>query len=254
MQTENEIIVELIEKFKDISSKGWITSRRSHNTGIGKTFEDLLDKEEDNLSEPDFKGIEIKTHRSRSSSYTSLFTCAPDGPKPQENTRLREKFGKSEDDNPNLKVLHTSMFADRKNTYLNQYQFIIDIDRENERLYILVYDMNNNIIEKTTYWTFEVLNKCLCQKLKTLAFIAGDSRISSSGVEEFNYKKLGIYKFKSFEKFLHALENGIIMVDLRIGVYKSGNNIGKTHDHGTAFRIKAENLEDIYDLIELVEN
>ena len=254
MQTENEVIKELFEKFKKISSNGWIPSRRSHNTGIGKTFEDLLEKEEDNLSEPDFKGIEIKTHRSESGSYTSLFTCAPNGPKPQENTRLREKFGKPEENNPNLKVLHTSIFANKKNTYLNKFQFIIEIDKTNKRIYIAVYDMNNNLVEKTTYWTFDILNKCLEKKLKTLAFVSGKHRTNDKGVEEFNYTKLGIYKFKSFEKFLNALETGIIMVDLRIGVYKSGTNFGKTHDHGTAFRIKEEKLEDIYDLVDFIES
>lgn len=32
------------------------------------------------------------------------------------------------------------------------------------------------------------------------------------------------------------------MIDIRIGVYASGKNKGKTHDHGTAFRIKLERL------------
>ena len=31
-----------------------------------------------------------------------------------------------------------------------------------------------------------------------------------------------ICKFKDFDKFLKALENGTIMLDIRIGVYASG--------------------------------
>ena len=40
------------------------------------------------------------------------------------------------------------------------------------------------------------------------------------------------------EAFIDLLEDGKIYVDLRIGQYHDGKNKGKTHDHGTAFRIK----------------
>ncbi len=36
------------------------------------------------------------------------------------------------------------------------------------------------------------------------------------------------------------------MVDIRIGSYKSGKNKGKTHDHGTGFRIKPSDLGLLY--------
>ena len=39
---------------------------------------------------------------------------------------------------------------------------------------------------------------------------------------------------------LSLLEKGKVYVDLRIGQYHSGPNMGKTHDHGTAFRIREE--------------
>ncbi len=32
------------------------------------------------------------------------------------------------------------------------------------------------------------------------------------------------------------------MVDIRIGVYNTGKNKGKTHDHGTGFRITLDKL------------
>ena len=45
----NENYEELKELFNKIKRKGWIKAHRTGNTGIGKTFEDLLDKKEDNL-------------------------------------------------------------------------------------------------------------------------------------------------------------------------------------------------------------
>lgn len=248
MNDEKQIMDELIEKFKNISSRGWIESNRSHNTGIGKTFEDLLEKEEDNLAEPDYKGIEIKTHRSESNSYTTLFTCAPDGPEPQENSRLREKFGQP-DKELGQKTLHTSMWGNRANSYFNKYKFKLDVDRTEEKVYIAVYDNEDNLIERTTYWTFDKLYSCLERKLRTLAFVTGKSRTNDKNKEEFLYEKLVLYKFKTLDGFLTSIENGTIMVDLRIGFYKSGSNFGKTHDHGTGFRIKDIHLQDLYELI-----
>lgn len=39
---------------------------------------------------------------------------------------------------------------------------------------------------------------------------------------------------------------GRIMVDIRIGSYKTGDKIGKTHDHGTGFRIQSQHLTELY--------
>ena len=55
----------------------------------------------------------------------------------------------------------------------------------------------------------------------------------------------------NFDKFLKAVVDGKIMLDIRIGVYKSGQHFGKTHDHGTGFRIKESDLEYLYDIFEL---
>ena len=44
---------------RDMYYKGYVKSIRGGTTGIGATFEALIGKEEDKLSLPDFKGIEI---------------------------------------------------------------------------------------------------------------------------------------------------------------------------------------------------
>lgn len=36
------------------------------------------------------------------------------------------------------------------------------------------------------------------------------------------------------------------MFDIKIGVHNSGKNIGKTHDHGSGFRIKRSNFQNLY--------
>ena len=37
------------------------------------------------------------------------------------------------------------------------------------------------------------------------------------------------------------------MFDIRMGSYKTGRMKGKPHDHGSGFRVKRENLKDLFD-------
>jgi len=61
-----------------------------------------------------------------------------------------------------------------------------------------------------------------------------------------------IYKDFGFDKFLREIEKRGIMFDIRIGVYNSGRNCGKTHDHGSGFRVKATNFKNLYDIYEKI--
>jgi hypothetical protein len=36
------------------------------------------------------------------------------------------------------------------------------------------------------------------------------------------------------------------MYDIRIGSYKTGSNYGKVHDHGSGFRVRKENMSDVF--------
>lgn len=73
-----------------------------------------------------------------------------------------------------------------------------------------------------------------------------DSKIEK-GEEYFHYTKAKIYLKSSLSKLLQLIDDGKLMVDIRIGSYKSGKNKGKPHDHGTGFRIKPVDLDSLYE-------
>ena len=50
-------------KLKDIEKRGFITSKRKSNTGIGYTLETLLGIKENNIKLPDLGKIELKSKR-----------------------------------------------------------------------------------------------------------------------------------------------------------------------------------------------
>ena len=243
METDNKELI--IKKFREIKDKGWIESHRKNNTGIGKTFEDLIGVEENNLNEPDLAGFEIKSHRDDVNNYITLFTKAPNFPK-SANTFLRDNFGTPYDDNPDIKKLHTSIFADKKNTYGDKYSFKLINDSNSKQIRIGVYDQKTQEkIDSSVGYNYDCIEKALKNKLNNLFYVSAQRRVENSK-EEFYYDKAEIYTKPSLENFLNLLDNGDIMYDIRIGTYKDGAKKGKTHDHGSGFRILEKNLEKLY--------
>ena len=232
---------ELKALFEKIKNLGYVESHRTGDTGIGKTFEDLLGKDEDNLDNPDFKDIEIKSQREATGSMITLFTKSPDYPK-RANTFLRENFGSISAEHDNKKILHTTVNALHYNTHISGNDFKIDIDYDLKRLVLKARNhYTNEEMLSNTYWTFEKIESKLKNKLKYIAYVVADEKKENSKTY-FKFTNIKLITGLTLEKFLQALENGDIMVDIRIGVYNSGKNKGKTHDHGTGFRITLDKL------------
>ena len=233
-----------IRDFNKVRAMGFTESRRSNSTGIGKTFEDLIGVAENNAKEPDLHGFEIKSQRNLSGSYVTLFTKSPTMPK-SANTHLRMSYGSFDSEHPDVKVLHTSIFHGRYNTHTAGAKFSLRVNRQESKLYVLV-QRDDGTIDDSVYYSFENIKNALA-KIENLAFVSADTRRNAEGKEEFNFTSAIIYyDFISFENFLDLVEEGVIMYDVRIGAYKMGANRGKTHDHGSGFRIKKNDMQRLY--------
>lgn len=241
----------MVERFHAIKNLGFVKSRRSNNTGTGKTFEDYIGVIENNLEEPDFAGFEIKSHRSMSQSYITLFTKVPSFPKGA-NTYLRNTYGESYDDALDLKSLHTSIFADRRNTYMQRLSFKLLDNPISQTITIGIYDMDGNLIDNRVGYTYQDVECCLKKKLHNLFYVTAETQIQNRE-EYFYFKCADIYMEPSLERFMTLLREGKIMYDIRIGSYKSGAKRGKIHDHGSGFRILEGNMRLLYAQHEIVE-
>ncbi|MGN0033800.1 MAG: MvaI/BcnI family restriction endonuclease [Candidatus Limimorpha sp.] len=243
----------IISKFRAVKKMGYVKSHRSSNTGIGKTFEDYVGVVENNADKPDLFGFEIKTHREIAQSYVTLFTKSPSFPK-SANTYLRNKFGVRCAENPELKKLHTSMFANKANTFAGKYAFKLINDKNDKCIYLAVYSLKTKVmIDCECGYTYDDLKKVLNKKLKNLFYVTADIKKDNSNTEYFFFNKADIYEKPSFDNFLSLLDNGLIMYDIRIGSYMSGSNYGKAHDHGSGFRIKDNDLIKLYSVHEKIE-
>ena len=242
----SEYIEDLITAIEHIVGDYWHPTTRQGNTGIGKTFEDLLEKEEDNLDTPDFHDIEIKTHETASKSMITLFTKSPSYPR-RANTILRENYGKL--DEFGNKILHMTVTANRI-TSSNEYDFnfSIEVDRLNRILKLLVYNKDRELINSDVFWSFDAIDLQLKRKLNYIVIISAKSKVHD-GHKYYKYTQADLISGLSLDGILNAIEDGHMKIDIRIGAYKTGRNRGKTHDHGTGFRI---NMIDLLNYSEMI--
>lgn len=237
------------EDFNKIKALGFVDCTRNNNKdgGIGNSFEDLLGVKENNLKQADYLGYELKSKREFNTSYISLFSKSPSFPY-RANRYLRETYGEIRDESqPGKNKLYASVFGHRYSIVYEKYKMKLEVNYEESILYLRIYDLNIKLLD-SVYWTFEALKKA-SKKMKSLMLVMAETKTENSH-RKYHYNKAEIYQNFDFEKFIKNIKTGGIMFDIRIGVYNSGKNIGKTHDHGSGFRVRFQNFKNLYETYE----
>lgn len=222
---------DFIREYSKIKEMGWVKTHRSGPTGIGKTLEDLLGIPENNIDGPDFGNYELKSCRLNSNSMLTIFTKTPQ-PKGAAST-LRLTFGYSSDAYDNdEKVLHSTLSADR----------YVSIADTGHKLKIECSDSKISIVaedkKEYAYWTRDELRKAFEKKYKNKFVYAKAESKGAGANEQFNFVEAYEVSGFNYDAFVSLLEQGKIFIDLRIGQYHAGPKKGRTHDHGTGFRIR----------------
>lgn len=244
-------IIELKTKFEKISNKEWIKSDGKGSGSIGTTFEKELGLNNNSFEIPDFKGIEIKSKKIKSikkNPYITLFNATFDGMYLFEMKRLYESYGWTDKLFTNSKILYANIYGKYLSKMGEKYKLKLKIDYKEEKVFLLIYDLNNKLIDQECYWTFDLLEEKLTRKLSYLAVIKADNKFINN-IEYYNYQELNIYTLKNFNTFLKLLENGLIKININIGIYKNGKRKGKYYDHGTSFSIKEKYLTKLFNKI-----
>ena len=238
---------EFKERFIKIRNMGWIKTHRQGTTGIGKTLEDLLGIEENNIQGPDFGRYELKSMRKNTNSMLTLITKAPDEPS-KANTHLRLNYGYSSSayDN-NEKVLHSTLSA-TKFTPISNTGHSLKVSCTDEKINII-----NEKHEVVASWLIDNLKSVMDRKLSDqFVFVRASSRGAGAN-EEFLFEEAYLLDGFNSQSIINLINEGQIFVDLRIGQYHSGPNKGKTHDHGTGFRIFEKSHYLIFNIKRIVE-
>jgi len=220
---------ELIQRLKRIKEMGWVKTHRPGPTGVGKTLEDLLGITENNIPGPNAAMIELKSARKNASSMLTLFTKSPLPRKA--NSMLLEKFGYPSKKREGTKRLETTVNAKDFNTIKGRPGFKISIEGDRVNLITTRYEILG-------YWDKETLKNSFERKLPKLLYVKAESRGKGSD-EEFWFNEAWLLSGFDFNNFVQLLRDGVILVDIRIGQYSDG----RTHDHGTGFRVFPDKLD-----------
>lgn len=241
-----EELLDLFNKHKNYA----ILSNRSGPTGVGKTFEDLLGKAEDNLSLPDFQGlIELKSRDMESSSMINLFTKSPDYLPASAasfldykvNSYLLRNYGYLGDKGENRLCVTLSA---KETVYPKggNYGFGLEIDDEKKFIHIVVTDRaTGKEVFKDAGWTYDMLLDATKKKLQSVALVSAQKK-TIDGATYYIYRHLDMIDGLDNAGLIDMIKKDIIRIDLRMKTREDGS----VRDHGTGFRIRNKNLISIY--------
>jgi len=243
---------EFVEKINQIKKMGFVESKRSGDTGIGKTLEDMLGITENNIAGPDFDIYELKSGRKDSASMLTLFTKAP-MPKGA-NKSLLETFGYEQRITKNRNQLHATDYMNvqvhehKVSTREKELHVTVDsksvssvglrLEIKDNRVYI------SNARNVLAYYDEITLREAFEKKYKKLILALASSK-KEGGKEWFWFNEAYLLEGFSFEKFAELVKDGVIKLDLRIGHYPDG----RPHDHGTGFRVLPRDRPKCFDKI-----
>lgn len=209
----------------------WYPISNPSNSGEhGILLENLIGIQANNSKLSDLELCEIKTSKIRSTSMVTLFT---------QSFNQSPKF--AEVHVPELGRFNATVGSSRfTNSRVNPVNLKLSLGKE--RLFLHVKDKATNSLLSTNdfFWERDILDERIDKKIKGLI-------ITNYAQKEENGKKFVMYTKSNLllldtGRFFSMLDENKIKVDIRMGVKRSGPNIGKKHDHGTAFRVSHSNL------------
>ena len=202
---------------KKIAGK-WHPTHRKGNTGIGKTYEDLVGIKENNSKDSDLSDAEIKCKRIKSKASTTLFTKNPNS----YGMDLAEAIKKYGDWDPTKK--RWGLYS------LKNFTKEITDDK------ILLKNGDKVIFS----WNKKTLEGI--EKIDNLVYVTADTK-KINGVEYFWYHEPIVIKDAFRGKIKDFIESGVIYFEPR--VWYSPDIKRAPRDRGWAWRIRPSKLSEI---------
>lgn len=202
----NSASKELLRRFQSVKGQ-WFESEVTADTGIGRTIESFLGISMNSDKTPDYKGIELKSHREkRSAKKNVLFTQTPDWDISvlKSGREIVDKYGYIKEDE----------FKTYQNTVQcappNSHMLFLNVNHLDERLELKAKKQK---IEDIAVWRLVKLHQRLQTKHRETFWIEVENELSD-GKEFFRYKQIEHTKNPNVGQFDVLLEQNIITVDL----------------------------------------
>jgi len=242
------LIKKIQSEFLRIKALGYLQNVKhdSNDGGAGNTFESHLGVQENNKKDPDFDGFEVKTKKYlKSKTPISLFTLKPTFPADGDNY-MRQHWGVPDSRYKDVLCFRTTLRANRWSVVYKTFKCKIEVDRANERVYLVKADLQENILDRIVYWSFDDI-KLGAKKLENLFLV--DALVAEiDGKQNFHYVNATAFiEYLGNVDFIELLEQGLISYDNRLGVHGPGTPLeGRPHNHGGGFRISKKHIDKLY--------
>jgi len=230
---ENAIANELLLKLKKIALKGPMPSMVDADTSVGRTLETALNIDINSSKQPDYKGIELKSFRSKRGNRKNLFAQVPDWKlsRFKSSAEILNEFGYWRESNFKL------------------YCTVSSLTRNSQGLKLRIDPDINQLIENSdkikvgdfVVWTLEKLHERLLEKHRETFWVSADTSIIN-GKEYFQYAQVIHTKRPIVSQFDILIEQGIITLDHLI----KRDNKGKTVEKGPLFKISSKGIDLLF--------
>jgi len=226
---ETAVANELLSKLKEVASRGPIRSMVDADTSVGRTLETALGIEINSSKQPDYKGIELKSFRSKKGNRKTLFAQVPDWNQSnfKSSSEILNAFGYWREEDFKL-------YCTVSATTRNSQGLSLRVDTE---LNYLVENSDQKGVGDFVVWTLEKLHARLLEKHKETFWVAAQS-IRIDGQEYFQYEEVEHTKKPIVTQFDILLEQGAITLDHLI----KRNSRGRVVEKGPLFKIKPQSL------------
>lgn len=235
----DKISEELLAKLMEFQGM-WIDTDLTADTAIGRQVETLLGIDMNDSPLPDYKGIELKSFRSkRPNIKKNLFCKVPDWDIStlKSGNEIVEKYGYL---SGGIKSYRNTLSCKAPNSQklrlnMNYTSDLLEIEEDQ----IIAPNLFRKVAD-VAVWRLQTLHKCLLLKHHETFWIEVDSRINEFGQEQFRFNKIEHTRNPIVSQFDVLLEQSMITVDLLLGRPKFNPVSGEKKKGGDAvsFKIK----------------
>lgn len=240
----SEPVSDLLGKLTDIGARGYVTSLKTGDTGVGYTLETMLGIDANANRGPDYRGIEIKASRvkksGRDSNRVNLFSQVPDW----KNSHLKS----------GLQILKHHGYVDTA-TQRRQLYCTVGEKPNSQGLYLMVDGVKgrvDNLCDKPTpaqpvvCWSLGKLHEHLLEKHRQTFWVKAKHKRDGEGREEFHFVEVEHTQGPFLANFAPLVEIGAITMDYLLHEEKTTGGRVKSRDHGYLFKIKPQNLDLLF--------
>lgn len=229
---ENAVSNELLLMLRKIASTP-IPSLVDADTSVGRTLETALGIHINSSRLPDYKGIELKSFRSKKGNRKTLFAQVPNWnlSKFKSSSEILDAFGYWREDDFKLYCTVSGITTNSQGLSLR-----VDPDLDQ-----LIEHSDRNGVGDFVVWTLEKLHERLLEKHKETFWVAAESIIIDE-VEHFQYNEVEHTKKPIVSQFDILLEQGVITLDHLI----KRNSKGSVVEKGPLFKIKPNRLNLLF--------